>query len=237
MNNLSRVTQNSVARFTIDGLQSNLSKLQRLQGKLSTGKEINKPSDGPSQTIAALHFRSDIRRTDQYARNSQDGLSWLGLADSTLTSMLDQARRARDLTLQGTNASMSTEERQAMAAEIDTIRDGLISQSNAEYLGHPIFAGTYSNASGPTVAYDTNGVYQGDAGSVVRNVSKGVQVPVNVTGPQVFGSGATNLFATLSQISADLRSANPTDTANLVQVDLGNLDGAVNNIQNTLAEV
>src|SRR4051794_11633223 len=218
MNNLSRVTQNSVARFTIDGLQSNLSKLQRLQGKLSTGKEINKPSDGPSQTIAALHFRSDIRRADQYARNSQDGLSWLGLADSTLTSMLDQVRRARDLTLSGTNASMSVEERSAMAAEIDTIRDGLIGQANTDYLGHPIFAGTYSNPTGTTVAFDTNGVYQGDSGVVYRNVGKGTQVAVNVIGPQVFGTGAANLFAVLSQISSDLRSTNPTNVGNLTAV-------------------
>src|SRR2546423_6640190 len=237
MNNLSRVTQGTIARIAVDGLQLNLQKLQRIQEKLSTGKELTRPSDGPSDTVAALHYRSDIRRTDQYSRNADDGIARLGLADSTLTSMLDQVRRARDLTLTASNSSMSTEERQAMAAEIDTIRQGLISQSNTDYLGHPLFAGTYSNLTGATVAYDTNGVYQGDTGAVMRNVGKGEQVQVNVTGPQVFGSGATNLFTVLGQISSDLRSANPSDTANLTQVDLGNLDTAVNNVQNTLADV
>jgi flagellar hook-associated protein 3 FlgL len=198
---------------------------------------VNRPSDDPSGTVAALHYRSDIRRTDQYSRNAEDGKSWLGLADSTLTSMLDQVRRARDLTLSGTNASMSVEERSAMAAEIDTIRDGLIGQANTDYLGHPIFAGTYANPTGATVAYDTNGVYQGDSGVVYRNVGKNTQVPVNVNGPQVFGTGAGNLFAVLSQISSDLRSTNPTNVSNLTAVDLGNLDTAVDTIQNTLADV
>ena len=237
MTNLSRVTQGTLASLTVNGLQDSLARLQSIQEKLSSGKQVNRPSDDPSQAIAALHYRSDIRRTDQYSRNADDGKAWLGLADSTLTSMLDQVGRARDLLLQGSSSSMSQEERQALAAEVDTIRDSLIGQSNVDYLGHPIFAGTYANPSGTTVAYDTNGVYQGDTGSVYRNVGKGVQVAVNVTGPQVFGTGASNLFAVLSQISTDLRSTNPSDSANLTQVDLTNLDAATNTMQNTLAEV
>ena len=237
MNSLDRVTQAGIAMRTIDGLQLNLTKLQSLQEKLSSGKEVNKPSDDPSGAVAALHYRSDIRRTDQYSRNTQNGLDWLGLADGTITSMVDQVARAKELALQGSNASMSTEERQALANEVDTIRQGLIGQSNTTYLGRPIFAGTYSNPTGPTVAYDSNGVDQGDNGQVVRTVGPNQQVAINVTGPQVFGTGTTGLFQVLAQISADLRSTNPTDIANLGSVDLDNLNVATNNMQNTVASV
>ena len=237
MNSLDRVTQAGIALRTIDGLQLNLTKLQTLQEKLSSGREVNRPSDDPSGAVAALHYRSDIRRTDQYSRNTQNGLDWLGLADSTITSMVDQVARAKELALQGSNASMSTEERQALANEVDTIRQGLIGQSNTTYVGRPIFAGNYQNPSGPTVAYDSNGVYQGDNGQVMRTVGPNQQVAINVTGPQVFGTGSTNLFAVLAQISSDLRSANPTDIANLGGSDLANLDTATNNMQNTVASV
>lgn len=237
MNNLSRVSQGSLARLTIDNMQQSLTKLQSIQGKLSSGKELNRPSDNPSATAAALGYRTDIRRADQFSRNAQDGLDRLGLADSTLTSMLDQVQRVRDLALRGSSASMSAEERSAMAAEVDTIRQGLIAQANTDYLGHPIFAGTYSSSSGTTIAYDSNGVYQGDSGQLMRSVGKGTTAPVSVTGPEVFGSGSTGLFAVLDQISTDLRSANPTDTGNLSAVDVGNLDAATTTMQNTLATV
>lgn len=237
MTSVQRVTQGSLAAMSVNNLQLSLSKLQDLQDKLSSGKQINRPSDNPSDTVSALSYRADIRRNDQYSRNTQDGLDWLGAADSTVTSMLGQVERARELVLQGSNSSMSADERQAMAAEIDTIREGLIGQSNTEYLGHPIFAGTSSNPSGPSVAYDANGVYQGDGGQVLRNVGKGVQVAVNVTGPQLFGTGTTNLFAVLKQVSDDLKSTNPVDTANLSQVDLTNLDTAMTGMQTTLAQV
>jgi flagellar hook-associated protein 3 FlgL len=237
MNNLARVSQSSLASLTIDNLQRSLGKLQTIQGKLSSGKELNRPSDNPSATSAALQYRTDIRRGDQYSRNAQDGLDRLGLADATLTSMMDQVHRARDLALKGANASMSPEEREAMASEVDTIREGLIAQANADYLGHPIFAGTFSNATGTTAAYDSNGVYLGDNGALLRTVGKGTAAPVSVTGPEAFGTGSTSLFAVLGSISTNLRSANPTDTANLAAVDLGNLDTVATTMQNTLAQV
>lgn len=237
MSNLGRVSQSSLSSLTVDNLQRSLSKLQTIQGKLSSGKELNKPSDNPSATSAALQYRTDIRRGDQYLRNAQDGLDRLGLADTTLTSMLNQVRRVRDLALKGANASMSAEERAALAAEVDTIREGLIAQANTDYLGHPIFAGTFANASGDTVAYDTSGVYQGDTGALTRTVSKGTAAAVSVTGPEAFGTGPSGLFTVLGQISSNLRSSNPADTANLAAVDLGNIDAASTRMQDTLAQV
>src|SRR5438874_12865282 len=71
----------------------------------------------------------------------------------------------------------------------------------------------------------------------MRTVGPNQQVAVNVTGPQVFGSGTTGLFAVLAQISSDLRSSNPANIANLSSVDIDNLDVATNNMQNTVASV
>src|SRR5436190_806318 len=206
MASLTRVTQGTISQVTVAGLQAALGRTQSLQEQLATGKQISRPSDNPGGAVAALNYRANIRRTDQYIRNAQNGMDWLGTADSTLTGMMSQIRRARDLTLRGANASMSTDERAAMAAEVDTLRDGLIGMANTKYLDRPIFGGTVSNPSGTTVAYDPNGNYLGDTGQVNRNIAPGVQVAVNVNGPQVFGSGATQLFTVLDQISKDLKA-------------------------------
>ena len=237
MASLTRVTQGTISQVTIEGLQAALGRTQSLQEQLATGKQISRPSDDPGGAVAALTYRADIRRTDQYTRNAQNGMDWLGTADSTLTGMLAQIRRARDLTLQGSNASMSPDERTALAAEVDTLRDGLIGMANTKYLDRPIFGGTVSNPSGTTVAYDPNGNYLGDNGQVNRNIAPGVQVTVNVNGPQVFGTGATNLFNVLGQISQDLRAGTPASVNSLTQTDLGNLDSALKQVQNTLAVV
>src|SRR3954451_3455697 len=237
MGSLTRVTQSTISTSTINSLQDGIGRVQDLQEKLSTGKQINKPSDDPGGTVQALNYRAQIKRTTQYASNAQNGLDWLGTADSTMSNMQTQIQRARTLTLQAANASMSSDERTAIAQEIDTIRQAMIGMANTTYMDRPIFGGTVSNPSGGTLAYDAAGNYLGDNGVVNRNVARGVQVQVNVTGPQVFGTGVTNLFAVLGQISADLKNGSPAAVASLTATDLANLDTAMTQVSNTQAMV
>jgi len=90
-----------------------------------------------------MRLRADLAANTQYTRNADDGLSWLGHADSTLSSMLDGVRRARDLVVQGASTgSGSADSREALAQELIQIRSGLLDQANTQHLGRPIFGGT-----------------------------------------------------------------------------------------------
>jgi flagellar hook-associated protein 3 FlgL len=216
-----RVTQRSLSQTALAGLQGSLAKLGDLQQQMTTGKMINRPSDSPTGTIQAMQFRSDIRAQEQYSRNAEDGLGWLGIIDSTLGNATTQVQRARDLTLQGISAgsASSPEAQLALATEIDGIRSSLIGSANTTYLGRPVFGGTMS---GP-LAYDPNGNYQGDNGTVMRSVAPGVTVQVDASGPGTFGQ----LFAVLAQISTDLKTGNST----ALSADLGQLDTAAGTLK------
>src|SRR5438309_10986768 len=112
---MSRVTQSTISNNTVAALQAAIGRVQDLQDKLASGKQINKPSDDPGGTVSALNYRAQIKRTTQYGTNAQNGLDWLGTADSTMSNMQTQIQRARTLTLQAANASMSPDERTAVA--------------------------------------------------------------------------------------------------------------------------
>ncbi|NHA00563.1 hypothetical protein G5V59_12490 [Nocardioides sp. W3-2-3] len=59
----------------------------------------------------------------QYSRNAQDGIGWLTQVDSALDSVTTSVKRARDLALQGANASASGPvAREALATEVDGIK-------------------------------------------------------------------------------------------------------------------
>src|SRR5207248_365309 len=166
--------------------------------------QINRPSDSPTGTIQAMQFRADIREQEQYARNAQDGLGWLGTIDSTLGDMVTQVQRVRDLTLQGNSAGTAStpQARASLAVEIDNIRQSLLAGANTTYLGRPVFGGTTPGST----AYDANANYVGDTGSVNRTVGPGVSVQVDASGPSAFGSGTNQLFVVLATISNDLRT-------------------------------
>lgn len=226
-----RVTQTTISRNTLANLQLNLNKLQDIQNQLSSGKRIMKPSDDPVSAVAAMQIRSDQARTQQYGRNIDDGLARLGSADSALTQATTMLQRVRQLVTSGINATNGPDERGAMADEVSTLRDGMIGIANTQYLGQALFSGTVDSTrlATPTTspqAYDkTTGAYLGNTSPVMRTVSAGTQVQVNITGDQAFGtlfSGYSGSTGLIDKVVTDLRSG---DT-NALTSDLSALDTA-----------
>jgi flagellar hook-associated protein 3 FlgL len=201
---IARMTQKMLSQQALTGMQTGLDRLARVQEQLTTGKLINRPSDDPTGAVSAMRFRVSVSEQQQYARNANDAVAWLNQIDATLSSMTGQVRRARDVALQGANeGSMGPQAREALAIEIDQLREGLIQTSNASYLGRPVFGGV----TGGTESYDAaTGTWQGVPGAVVRTVADGVKIRVDVEGPDVVGADGDNLFGHLTALSLALRT-------------------------------
>jgi flagellar hook-associated protein 3 FlgL len=229
MSSAFRITQRTLTSSTLANLQTNLVKMQRLQEEMSSGKSLQRPSDSPTGTVSALRLKADIRRSEQLARNAADGLGWLGTADTTLTDGIGLIRKARELVLSGANAATGASQREAIATEIEGIREGLLAVANTTYLKQPIFAGTAT----PTSAYDGAGTYQGNTGQITRTVAAGVKVEVNLNGEEVFGPTGNDVFKVLTDVADHLRN----DPAELTATDLGRIDESFLRIQNALSTV
>jgi flagellar hook-associated protein 3 FlgL len=225
-----RVTESSIHTRVLNNLQRNIAKGEKIQEQLSSGKQINRPSDSPTGTVTSMQLRGETRANRQYSRNADDGLGWLSTLDSTLTNTSTLVNRARALTVQGLNSgSSSAQSNQALATEIDQIKSSLIGYANTKYLDRPVFGGT---TTGDT-AYDSGGNYVGDTGQITRTVGANLKVRVDATGPETFGSGDTQLFTVLQSISDNIRAG---DTAALGD-NLKKLDSAGDLMKNTLSEV
>ncbi|WP_370290470.1 flagellar hook-associated protein FlgL [Nocardioides sp.] len=200
---IGRVTQRMMTAGSLDHLQRNLGTLSRTQERLSTGRQINRPSDDPTGTTSAMRLRSSAASQAQYSRNAQDGIGWLTQADAALDSATSTVKRARDLALQGASApATGPGAREALAVEVDQLRAQLISQANTTYLERPVFGGVTSGDK----AYDATGAYVGTVGDVNRRIADGITVKVDVDGPAAFGTGATSAFAELDALSTALRA-------------------------------
>lgn len=227
---ISRMTQMMTMERSYLNLQSGYGRLAQAQERLTTGRQINRPSDSPTDTTSAMRIRSSLADQHQYQRNAEDGLGWLAQIDTSLTSAIDQVRRARELGMQGNNAvTQGGQARDALAAEIDQLREGLLTLSNSTYLGRPVFAGI----GGGNKAYDESGGYVGVEGTVERIVGNGVKVTVNVNGPDVFGAAGSSVFDDLAALSGALRSG---DTAALKD-QLTNLEAVQSRLTSVVTDV
>lgn len=228
-----RITQRLMTEQSLASMQTALGRVAKTQEQLTTGRVINRPSDSPTGTNSAMRLREQVAQQGQFKRNAEDGLARLSRIDDTLTSSLDQVRRVRDLTLQGSSTGgMGLQAREALAAEVAQIREALVAQANTQHLGRPLFGGATSR---PT-AYvkDGSGIvtYQGDDTPVHRRVGNEDKVRVDLNGPEVFGAGADDLFVLLDEIAANL--VGDTDA---LAANLEGLDGAMQRITTAVVEV
>jgi flagellar hook-associated protein 3 FlgL len=225
-----RVTDQSMTTKALSDLQRSAARGQKLQQQISSGKQLSRPSDSPTGTVTSLQLRGEVRATQQYSRNADDGLGWLGTIQDKLGDASSQVLRVRDLTVQALNSTDTDPgAREALASEIDQVKATLIGESNSTYMNRPVFGGTTSG----NVAYDGNGVYKGDAGQTTRTVGPNSKVRIETTGPEAFGTGNTQLFQVLTDISKDIRANNTSTLGD----DLTNLDSAHDLLKSTLSDV
>lgn len=203
---ITRVTHQMTQRSTLANMQSNLAELSKLQDQASSLKRIQKASDDPAGTAQALRLRSEQRASAQYDRNMQDGVSWLNTIDSALTTTSGYLRRARDLTVQGSNTAIGAVSREAIATELEGVRDSLLAQANTTYLGRNVFAGNSNAPVAVGPGADGPYTYAGGVGQVERRVAEATTIRVDADGAKVFGSGDASVFALLDTIAAELRA-------------------------------
>jgi flagellar hook-associated protein 3 FlgL len=203
-------------------LQLSATQLARLQDTASSLKKISVPSDDPAAAADSMRVRAAQSATAQYGRNIDDGNNWLTTIDSTMSAVSDILARVRDLTVQGANdGGLNSVSKEAIAKELEGLKNDLLSKANTTYLGRTVFAGD----SDAGVAFDaTTYAFTGTGSPVQRRVDGNTTVQVDVNGGAVFGTGAGSVFALVDNIVTDLRAG----------VNVGSRLGAIDAAANTL---
>lgn len=223
---LGRVTSTQLYANSQSSIGQVKQRLSSLQQQASSGLAISKPSDDPTATAAVLKLRSDIAANTQYGTNIADGLSWLATTDSVLSKSEDLVRQAKDLTIQAANSGTSSAaSREAIAVQLDGLKQDLLAQANTTYLGRSVFAATSDRTAFDSTTNAFQGV-PGSAGTVARRISGTETVTVSADGAAAFGTPATpavgttpavpstSVFDALDAVVAALRSPTyDTDTS------------------------
>ncbi|GGK23924.1 flagellar hook-associated protein FlgL [Caldalkalibacillus thermarum] len=228
-----RVTPKMISDQMLNNLNRNLSRLEKVQWQLSTGRKISKPSDDPVGLNYALRYRSELAANQQYQRNLDSALSWLENADTMVGQVVNVIQRARELTVQGSTGSNSAQSLQAIAAEIDQLIEQLREIANSRFNGKYIFNGQRTDQ--PPYPDDDFAAAQFDTGKIEFEVGRGVTIAVNQHAGEIFGEGTEtdNLFIVLGQIRDALRDNDPEAAEAL----LGQLDSRMDKVLEKWADI
>lgn len=227
-----RITQLMSSSSILADLQAVTSQLDETQRKISSGKELTRPSDNPFAVARALDYRSELTANMKHQDNVAEAHAWQTITDVSLGRIGDLTQRARELLIQASNDTVSPNGRGAIALEIETIVESIKSQANAQYAGRYVLSGSATLTS----PYTPGGAdtFNGNSEAITREIGPGVQIQVNSVAATVIGDGSTGLIGALRQIAVNLYA---NDGNALRDTDLAALTAASDALQNERAVV
>ncbi len=113
-----RINTNVPAINTSRVLQRSTSSLNRSLERLSSGLRINRARDDAAGLAIAEGFNSQVRGAQVAQRNTQDGVSLVQTAEGALSETHAILQRVRELAVQASNGTQSTNNRTALHTEV-----------------------------------------------------------------------------------------------------------------------
>ncbi|TCK93380.1 flagellar hook-associated protein 3 FlgL [Natranaerovirga hydrolytica] len=142
-----RITDGMMRNNSLLNINRNKQMLSRLEQQMSTGKKIQKPSEDPIVAVKAIKLRSTVREIEQYQKNIGDALSWMSVTEEAMMNVNDVLKRVRDLSVQGSNDTLGTDERAKVVEELEQLKIQILQEGNVNYAGRFVFTGYKTNKS------------------------------------------------------------------------------------------
>lgn len=211
-----RITQESLNRTTLSNINLNYKKMQAIQEKLSSGKQINRPSDDPSGTRKVLGLRAEELQVQQFLDNTETAKEQINFTSNTLESIQELFSKIKDLAIQAGNDTLGQSDRNIIANELDELLESVLQNANTDNNGRYIFSGTKTLTSAFTATRDSNGnissvSYNGNNEEIKYQIGPDTFIQVNLPGGKLFQDNKA--FSTLISLRDALKASTFDSTA------------------------
>ncbi|NYD24579.1 flagellin [Kineococcus aurantiacus] len=178
-----RINTNTAALNSYRNLQATDKALNSSLEKLSSGLRINRAADDAAGLVVSEGLRAQIGGLSTAARNAQDGVNYVQIADGALSTVGDMLTRMRDLAVQASNVTTDDTARTAANKEFKALAQQI-------------------NDIGSQTKFGTTALFNGTAGSTFQVGANGGETLVvaaialtsaDVAGTNVNGGDLTSM--------------------------------------------
>ena len=193
---------------------STTEELQDLQNKIATGENILRASDDPVGSVELSGLNVVKKQIEQYERNVNSANDRLSLIDKNLENLSNVFIRVQELIIQASSDVLGASDREAIAIEVDQMKEEVLSLANAQDSnGSYLFSGYKTNTI-PFVKDLAGKInYKGDRGISSLSISESRVMETTLDGGTLFqavkGPSGENvsIFQMLEDISYSIRTA------------------------------
>ncbi len=230
-----RVTTNMMVNNITANLFRQSERLLDAQTKVSTGKQINRPSDDPIGLGNILQYRSTLSSIDQYSTNVSMGQSWIETSETTLDSIQSLLDQVTEIAVEQSSGELDNRE---TSLEIMTnLYDQILDLANTQSAdGRYFFGGTQTDIAPFSRDDDYNAVYNSDSGEIRIITGENSSQSINVTGEELFIDGV-NVFDVMGDLISALEDPDASANTDQIAALIEPLNQAVEQIQNKTVEI
>lgn len=157
-----RISTSGVYQQSLSTMLAKQAGLAHTQQQLATGKRLVTAKDDPVAAGTAVSLDRAAAELERFGENANVLGNRLNLQESVLAQAGDRLARVRELTIQANNASLSSEDKKAITAELKVIREELLGLANSQDgSGRYLFGGT-DDGHAPFVLSGGDVSYTGD---------------------------------------------------------------------------
>ncbi len=195
------INTNTASLTAARALYKNTMNLQRSVERMSTGLRVNRAGDDAASAAIADLMETEVQGLGKAIQNSQDGLSMAQTIDGGLSAVQTGLQRIRELVVQGTNGTLSADEKDSIQREINEQVETIDQlSSTVKFNGISLLQNTGTSISMQTGAYDSETTSL-TVGKNLATANTGIYIAVNFdsTGLQsdngTLSEGTTTGFA------------------------------------------
>ncbi len=233
-----RITANITSDNSLYNIQQGRAKLDKISELISTGSNVNRPSDDPINTRLLLDIGDKVSAGDQYLSNIQKASTLQQITNTALTGMSDTMQLAKTLVATITNGSSDVTARQNAVSQLQALKQQMVDMGNTQNGDQYIFGG----ANNTTPPFSSNSpYYSGDETALKVEIGTSTTQQLNIPGNQLLTAdgaaskpyGTTNIFAAFDNLITAVTANDVTG----IQAGAQALEAGANQINNAVSDV
>lgn len=241
-----RITNTAMVRSHLYDTQQNLSRMNKINEQINSGKVVNRVSDDPHKAIRIMNMNNEIKYTEKYNYNIDETVGWMNNTDASLENFGNLLKDVKDNIIKVGNGTYSQEEIKAINAEMNEKIKEIADTLNTTHGGKYMFGGSnvdeapiklIENPDG-TVTLEIN--KNSNTDDLKADISDGTSIDYNVSVGEIFkvkgeNGNTVNLLDEVNKISDlmnKIANGDEQDATKAKEELLGNVKGNIDKLYN-----
>ncbi len=241
-----RITNTAMVRSHLYDTQQNLSRMNKINEQINSGKVVNRVSDDPHKAIRIMNMNNEIRYTEKYNYNIDETVGWMNNTDASLENFGNLLKDVKDNIIKVGNGTYSQEEMKALNAEMNEKIKEIADTLNTTHGGKYMFGGSNVDEAPIKLIENPDGTVKleinknSNTDDLKADISDGTSIDYNVSVGEIFkvkgeNGNTVNLLDEvnkLSELMNDIANGDEQTSAKARKELLGDVKSNIDKLYN-----